>query len=276
MTSPAAPGPRFATIGDNCIDRFLPLGHAAVGGNAANVAAQLALAGENCSYFGAVGHDGAGRWTQEALARAGVRLDHLHRLESPTAWTDLDVDARGERFIGFEEFGACAIYRPTAADLVALAEAGHVHVGWMPGAAAVLAGLRQRGPTLSQDLAVNPDHAGLDVGFSSAEDAPDQAPAMMARMLAQGCRVAVVTCGARGSLAGDGDDIVSTGIVATEVIDTTGAGDTFIAAFLMAWKRGRPLRACLEAGRDAAARTCTHIGGFPQTLRRIDPDDDRG
>ena len=46
---------RFAAIGDNCIDRYLPLNQAAVGGNAVNVAVQLALLGQDCGYFGAVG-----------------------------------------------------------------------------------------------------------------------------------------------------------------------------------------------------------------------------
>lgn len=39
---------------------------------------------------------------------------------------------------------------------------------------------------------------------------------------------------------------------------------TFIAAFLDAYLRALPLHSCLEAGRDAAAETCTHLGGFPQ------------
>ena len=68
--------PRFATLGDNCIDRYLPLSQAAVGGNAVNVAVQLARAGERCSYFGAVGSDGAGRWTRNALVDNGVAVDH--------------------------------------------------------------------------------------------------------------------------------------------------------------------------------------------------------
>jgi sugar/nucleoside kinase (ribokinase family) len=48
------------------------------------------------------------------------------------------------------------------------------------------------------------------------------------------------------------------------------AGDSFIAAFLTAFKiEGLDAGAALAASARAAALTCTHIGGFPQTPRPI-------
>lgn len=262
--------PRFATLGDNCIDRYLPLAQAAVGGNAVNVAVQLARAGEKCAYFGAVGQDGAGRWTRDVLIENGVGVGHLHALDAATAYTDIDVDATGERFLAFEDFGTSALYHPTPADLLALAGMDHVHIGWFKGAGALRAALAGTGVSFSQDVAVNPDAAGLEVGFESVGPSEPLAQAALQRLRALGCKVAVVTCGAMGSMATDGGEVVTTGIRPLPlVVDTTGAGDTFIAGFLSAWKRGQPLWACLASGRDAAAHTCTHIGGFPQTLRAL-------
>lgn len=262
--------PRFATLGDNCIDRYLPLAKAAVGGNAVNVAVQLARMGERCGYFGAVGRDEAGRWTRAALVDNGVSVDHLQALEAPTAYTDIDVDTKGERIIAFEEFGTSALYIPTPADISALAEMDHAHIGWFKGSAALRAALKGTGISFSQDVAVNPDAFGLDVGFDSVGPSEPLAHAALQRLLAMGCRVAVVTCGAMGSMASDGGAVVTTGIRPLPVVvDTTGAGDTFIAGFLSTWKRGQPLAACLAAGRDLAAGTCGHVGGFPQTLRAL-------
>ena len=262
--------PHFATLGDNCIDRYLPLGQAAVGGNAINVAVQLARAGESCSYFGAVGCDDAGRWTRDTLSQNGVSISHLQELSAPTAYTDIDVDATGERIIAFEEFGSSALYAPTPQDILALAALDHIHIGWFKGAAPLRAALAGAGVSFSQDVAVNPDAAGLDVGFESVGPSEPLAQAALHRLLSLGCKVAVVTCGAMGSMASDGGDVVATGIRTVPlVVDTTGAGDTFIAGFLSAWKRGQPLAASLAFGRDAAAGTCGHLGGFPQTLRRL-------
>ncbi len=259
---------RFATVGDNCIDRYLPLKQAAVGGNAVNVAVQLVLEGESCDYFGAVGHDEAGLWTREALGLHCVGLAHLSELDAATAYTDIDVDAAGERYIAFEEFGASALYRPNADDISALARMDHIHIGWLQEAGALRAALAGAAVSFSQDVAVNPDASGVDVGFESVGASEPLARAALARLQSAGCRVAVVTCGAMGSMAWDGGEVITTGSRAiSKVTDTTGAGDTFIAGFLAAWKHGQPLDDCLAAGRDAAARTCGHVGGFPQTLR---------
>jgi fructoselysine 6-kinase len=267
---------RFAALGDNCIDCYLPLQRAAVGGNAVNVAVQLARAGEQCSYFGAIGRDEAGRWTRQTLIENHVSVSCLQELDAPTAYTDIDVDAAGERFIAFEDFGTSALYAPTPADLQQLATLDHIHIGWFKASAALRQALNGNPVSFSQDIAVNPDAAWLDVGFESVGPSEQLARAALQRLQASGCRVAVVTCGAMGSMATDGGDVVATGIRAVPtVVDTTGAGDTFIAGFLSAWKRGQPLAACLASGRDAAAVTCGHFGGFPQSLRELKTTPDR-
>ena len=269
MTTNPSNSPLFATVGDNCVDRYMPLGKCAIGGNALNVAVQLARAGEQCAYFGAVGRDEAGDWTRNELARNGVNLGHFQVLDAPTAFTNLDVDEAGERIIAFEEFGACALYQPSDDDISALRNVDHIHVGWFKGAEALRVRLAGIGVTFSQDVAVNPECQGLDVAFESVGASEEAALQALDRLLAAGARVAVVTCGSMGSMASDGNGVVRTGIRPIQVVETTGAGDTFIAGFLSSWKRRANLQTCIEAGRDAAAETCTHVGGFPQVLRDI-------
>jgi sugar/nucleoside kinase (ribokinase family) len=48
-----------------------------------------------------------------------------------------------------------------------------------------------------------------------------------------------------------------------DVIDTTGAGDAFAAAFIACELRGNALEACLKAGIEAGAEAVTKIGGQP-------------
>ena len=73
-----------------------------------------------------------------------------------------------------------------------------------------------------------------------------------------------MTCGAAGSVASDGKTTARMDARPVDVVDTLGAGDTFIAGFLVARIGGRDLVQCLEAARDVAAATCGHLGGFPQ------------
>jgi sugar/nucleoside kinase (ribokinase family) len=49
----------------------------------------------------------------------------------------------------------------------------------------------------------------------------------------------------------------------SDVIDTTGAGDAFAAAFLAAELGGKPLEACLKAGIAAGSEAVSTIGGQP-------------
>src|ERR1700675_686083 len=102
-----------ATVGDNCIDRYLPpIALATVGGNAVNVAVHLRRHGRRTAYFGAVGEDKEGRWTRACLTENEIDIEYLRGVPGRTAFTNLDVDAAGDRIIAFEEFGVCRGYRP--------------------------------------------------------------------------------------------------------------------------------------------------------------------
>jgi len=49
----------------------------------------------------------------------------------------------------------------------------------------------------------------------------------------------------------------------SDVVDTTGAGDAFAAAFLAAELKGQPVEACLRAGIAAGSEAVGNIGGQP-------------
>ncbi|HET7717397.1 MAG TPA: PfkB family carbohydrate kinase [Bauldia sp.] len=259
-----------AAVGDNCIDRYLALGKSTVGGNAVNVAVHLARLGLSSAYLGAVGDDEDGRRILYALRSNGVDTRHVHIRAGRTAYTDIAVGAGGERIFAAEEMGVCAGYRPDPAEMAMLRELRHVHIGWLDDGGLLKQVLAAKGTSVSQDLSVASPAAGrrvngLAIAFASAGPGLADGEALATRLVTEGARTAVVTCGSAGSVATDGATVVRTGAHPVEVVDTLGAGDTFIAGFLAARLRGENLAASLEAGRDLAAITCTHLGGFPQT-----------
>lgn len=260
----------IATVGDNCVDKFLPpVGVAAIGGNAVNVAVHLHRQGLATAYFGAVGKDLDGERMLDCFQKNGLVTDHVQVNDGTTAYTDIDVDMNGDRVFVFEEFGVCRPYRPSDDDVEVLLSMRHVHIGWFDDGGALKRRLAAAGVSVSQDITVNPGADGLSIAFASAGAGPDAALDLANTLLAEGARLAVVTRGAEGSLATDGTMVAETGIIPVEVSDTTGAGDTFIAGFIAARLAGKDMKACLEAGRDAAAVTCTHFGGFPQESIRL-------
>ncbi|KRE28219.1 PfkB family carbohydrate kinase [Agromyces sp. Soil535] len=258
---------RIAVVGDNTIDRFLgddP--HDLIGGNAVNVAVQLALAGHSVAYYGAVGPDDDGQRVRTALEEKGVDIHGLVVRDGRTAVTEIVRSATGERFFAREDFGVTAEYVPGPDHLDEIAGSDWVHIGMQPKSDDVRRGLLRRAPGLriSQDSSVSPGHHDMYVSFlSGGEDALAESAAL--EVLAAGASIAVVTLGAAGAYAQEaGGTSERIPAAPTRVVDTTGAGDSFIAGFISARLADADLRSAMESGAAFAARTCGHVGGYPQ------------
>jgi sugar/nucleoside kinase (ribokinase family) len=77
-----------------------------------------------------------------------------------------------------------------------------------------------------------------------------------------------VTLGARGALAAAGDRVLHAEGHDVEVVDTTGAGDLFAAAWIWADLAGEDLRARLEWATLYAARSVGALTGVGGALTR--------
>ena len=105
-------------------------------------------------------------------------------------------------------------------------------------------------------LFVNRDEARALSGTADPEE--------QMRLLGKTCERVVLKLGANGAALGN-----SLGTVLTlpapkvQVIDTTGAGDAFAAAFLTADLNGELSEDCLAAGIAAGSEAVKKIGGQP-------------
>jgi fructoselysine 6-kinase len=262
----------LASVGDNCIDRYVPpVRPDTVGGNALNVAVGFVQAGHPAMYLGAVGDDADGRQIVEAAAAAGVDVDGVRVLPAPTGVTTVELLPDGDRRFLDEDYGASALFRLDARDLDRVRACGWVHAANLGGGAEALGQLAADGRRLSYDFSDRGDSGlrtvlsrHLQVAFFSAPEENDaEAVGLAEAALVDGASIAVVTRGARGSLAVDGDGIDVQEALPVEAVDTLGAGDAFIAAFIAARVDGAGRREALRRGAEAAARTCRIIGPWP-------------
>jgi fructoselysine 6-kinase len=265
---------RAVCVGDNCIDRYLPpVNQTFVGGNALNVAVYLQQAGVAASYAGVVGDDEAGRRVLETLRQRGIDTTHVQALAGQTAYSDIRLDEQNNREFIAEYLGPKPAGFLSAEAIAFIAGHDLVHTTLLGGTADDLPRIEQAGARLiSMDYGerapenfIQQTLPFVDLAFFSLpEERYREARALAERILGAGPRLAVVTMGARGSLAYDGESHFQPA-VRVQVVDTLGAGDSFIGTFLGDYLRGRSLPECLAKAAETAAHICTHYGAFPQS-----------
>ncbi|AKQ67012.1 Fructokinase [Myxococcus hansupus] len=250
---PAAPGQRV---------RDVSAWHPCSGGSPANVAVGLARLGLRPAMLGVVGADEFGHFLRERLAAEGVDVSHLRQTaEARTGLVFISLDAKGERsFTFFRTRSAEFLLGQADVDAAFVQGAKAVHCGsnslqWQEAreAAVRILGLaRDAGRIVSCDpnlrLHAWEDTSELkgllarmlplctvvklseeEIGFVTGTEVPEEALARLAEM---GVLLPVVTLGARGAVLlwkGERHHVPAPQV---PVMDTTGAGDGFVAGFL--------------------------------------------
>jgi fructoselysine 6-kinase len=263
---------KLVAIGDNCLDVYLNKDLMTTGGNALNVAVQWRSHGWDARYFGAVGTDPEAEVLLAEITTAGLSSADVERRSGETAVTLLR-DENGDRQFLLESFGVGENYMPSGDRYEIATTADWVHLGTNANEKLVRR-LVADGVPFSIDVSTS--HLVLplnDVPLVFASG-PDQADApvepIFANLTAAGARQIVVTCGSRGAYFSDGGALLHTAAKPVKVVDTCGAGDSFIASFLTAFiceRLGAP--EALHKAAAAAAETCLHVGSFPQEPQHI-------
>lgn len=264
--------PVLIAVGDNCLDAYLTKGFVTVGGNALNVAAQWRREGLNARYFGTLGPDAEADITAAAIAEVGLDPQDIEIRPGASAVTLLTDDAGERRFL-LESLGVGEDYVPDAGHYERMLQADWVHLG-TNSSERLVRNLVADGVRFSIDVSTRHfDLAlqGVPLVFASGPDDPaEPVGPLLSRFKAAGAAQVVVTCGKRGSFYDDGGTVFEAASVPVAVVDTCGAGDSFIATFITSrFFDGLSGQASLERAAEIASRTCTHIGGFPQPVRDI-------
>jgi fructoselysine 6-kinase len=235
-----------------------------VGGNALNVALELARSGHATAYFGAVGDDARGRVVLEGARAGRVDVSRVIVAAGATGVTIVGHDEGGERRFVSEEYGVAADYRVPPADEPLLRQARWVHASRQPDIAHWSPAVRGAGGRVSYDLNDGGSESlavAVDLAFASAADADEAAATALALDLrARGAEIAVVTLGVAGSLALSADGSWRQAAIPVEVVDSLGAGDAFIAGVIASLLAGDDVPSALRAGAQAGADACTRVG----------------
>lgn len=281
---PVIPAPGETVLGDNFAT--IP------GGKGANQAVAAARLGAKVSLIGRVGADAFGEQLLANARAEGINVDHVGVDETAASGIAMiTVDAAGQNSIAVASganYCLTAVHvrraweqlepvdllvMPLETPLETIETA--VSLAKQAGAKVIL------NPAPARSLPAN-ILAGVDVLVpNEAETAQltgllveTQADAQQAarRLLQLGVGHVVLTLGSRGALVLDGESETFTAVppYPVTVVDTTAAGDAFVAGLAVALGEGRPLVAAAQFANAVGALAVTKQGAQPGMPRRAE------
>jgi fructoselysine 6-kinase len=267
---------RVVCVGECTIDRYLDLQQQFIGGISLNFAVEARRSGaEVVSLVSRVGDD-YGAQVLERLRREGVDASHVAIRPGATATQDISITASGERV--FPPGG----YRSGVLRGHLLAESDLQFVQAHSILASAL--FRQIEPLFRQVMEALPFDGWRVADFLDLSDygrdiriveqlserltiafvSGDRETAERLRPVSRAVRcLIVVTLGAQGSVAlVDGELVHQPSLKVANVVDSTGCGDAFQAAFTVSYWRERNVLRALQCGAERASRVIQHYGAI--------------
>ena len=244
------------------------------GGQTATALAACALLGLRTRYLGVTGTDSNGRRIREELARRGIDASDAVIRDVPNQFAVILVDEHsGERIVLWDR-DERLLLRPREISAETFHGARLVHVDDVDQPAGIRAAqiARKAGLPVTSDIDRLTD---LTQEFVAAVTIPifaEHVPSGLTGLadMEQALRrlrethdgLLIVTCGAAGALALDGDRLIRAPAFPVSAVDTTGAGDVFRGGLIVALLRGWQTEEALRFANAAAAISCTRLGAI--------------
>lgn len=254
-------------VGDNVVDCYQRLGEMFPGGNCVNVSVFAKRAGAHSGYLGAVGADAAGDVLRAALISEEVDIERLRVLDGETASCLIGLE-EGERVFLGQHLGVSR-FVPVTEDYRYAARFDAVHIGQSSGLDPYLEEFAAVA-SLSYDFSQRYDPARVKevaplchlASFSAADLTEAEAAALARNAVEAGAEWALATLGERGALLFHRSGLFRASAAPVDVVDTLGAGDTFIARVLVGTLLEEDPVMLLAAAARMAAETCMRYGAF--------------
>lgn len=263
--------------GDCGIDRYLPSGEERVGGITANVARHAKREfpdDDEIRIVSCVGDDDAADLVLSSLAASGITC-HISRLPGNTPVQYIEVEPNGERnFVRYDEgvlrnFSFGRRVREVIASSDVLVAPVYLQIIDLFDE---LMSIETSGLTAIDfaDFLQHPDFGLLeryieriDIGFFGLSSGDTSVIARIGKLAGKYNKLFVVTLGADGSFAFQGDMRIDCAAVPVgRVVDTTGAGDAFAAGFLSRYCHGIGVEESMRHGAMLAARIVSELGSW--------------
>ena len=248
------------------------------GGPVSTAIVTAAALGARTAMIDCLGDDWRGTTIMAEYRQAGVSTDFLRVVPGCTASiaTILVRQADGARAIAYSP-GTSPEVSPADIPAEAIAASRILHINGRHLDACLHASLiaRRAGVRVSFDggahryrpelrpLLALTDICIVALDFARQYTGHTEVDAAAKALLAEGAELVVITDGVRGSwvFSRNGESFHQPAFPQTDLVDTTGCGDTYHGAFLFGLARDLPLAVCAALASETAAQNCRFLGG---------------
>lgn len=265
-------------IGDNVVDIYMHLDTMFPGGNALNFSVYAKSLGLDAKYIGVFGNDSAGDHIKATLRELGVDFARCRTYPGENAYAEVNV-INGERVFGSTNKGGVATMHPlelNGSDIEYIKGSELIHSSCYSHIENELEKLHNLDIPISFDFSESYDHDYLkkvcpfiDFAFLSCSELTQlETKEKLEKAIDYGAKMALATKGDQGATLFFENKFYDIEARKITPVDTLGAGDAFIVAFLYElFKDGfsskeTTLKKGLKAGIDFASEVCKVYGAF--------------
>lgn len=251
----------MAAIGFCCTDVYENIGKRYATGNGVDCIVHLARRGVSTAVVSVVGTDEYGREMFDLCRECHMDTSHLQVKEGKTSVYRMALKGGGDR-VHLENIpGVMENYAPTQKDIEFTKTFDYIHTDLTGKVLQLLPEFKEAGCKVIFDFSVNKDEANMEkvlpyvyCAFFSCEKKTPEIREFLKKAWSYGPVYVVATFGEEGSMCYDGDQFFEHGIQAVPVVNTVGAGDSFIAGFTWGLMVGKDVEGCLREGTELSAR----------------------
>jgi sugar/nucleoside kinase (ribokinase family) len=268
--------PSIVSIGIATMDLYKTFGRMYPGGNELNIAFDVNELGGRAGFMGVFADDAAGRILENTLAERGVDVSRSHHEHGSSGYAIVEIIDGDRVFIDWNKQGVTDLYPFTFTDdeIEYIKSFDIACISWGARVSAEsIRRLSSAGARICYDFSDSFDNEIIDaiapfisVAFFSCSGLTEEETEMILRRATElGCRVAVATRGGEDAIAYNGEQFYRQPVCRVEAIDTMGAGDSYISAFLMNYLPsgdGDKIQKAMTAASEYAAVVVTREGAL--------------
>jgi len=236
---------KILSIGINTMDIYRQYGRMYPGGNEYNIAYHVKKLGGEASFMGVFARDKAGEYLRKLLVDIGVDISHSRYEEGSSGYAIVDIVDGDRVFVDWNRHGVTDKYPFEITEDEIKYAAGFDMVCVSHNSRLTTEKVKRlgSGSRLCYDLCddftkdelfkVAPY---LEIAYLSASHLKeDEITSLLSDVHRAGCPLVVATLGAKGSMAFDGSSYYRQDCNKVRIVDTMGAGDSFLSAFLVSY-----------------------------------------